>query len=132
VGSPAHLETFQLELADYLPVTSGGGPISFMSNDPAVEVCTPCNSSPVPALHFLRGSSSELIQFADLDGTTRLYEFPLPALSEAGSYHTLPGINTNQGDLAVVATTPEPSTMGLFAAGIAALVWRSRRRKRIF
>jgi hypothetical protein len=121
-GSPSHLEFFQLELPDFLSISSGGPLISFFENDPAVISCIACTDPSVPALHFLRGPDGDMIQFADADGTTRLYTFPLNALSNIGTYSTLPGINVNLGALDV-ASVPEPSTAGLLRIGTLAIAW---------
>jgi hypothetical protein len=70
----------------------------------------------------LRGPDSDLMQFADADSTTRLYTFPLNALSNIGTYSTLPGINVNLGALGV-APVPEPSTASLVMIGTSAIAW---------
>jgi hypothetical protein len=71
----------------------------------------------------LRSSDSDMIQFADADNTTRLYTFPLNALSNIGTYSTLPGINVNLGALDV-ASVPEPSTASLLVMiGTSAIAW---------
>jgi len=127
-GSPSHTEIFRLELADFLPMVQDADPVSFLANDPVMETCTPCVGSPIPALHFLRTSTGDLLQFADLDGTTRLYTFTVLALSQPGAHTTIPGINTNLGQLNV-ASTPEPSVVGTFAAGTFWLAWLARRRR---
>ena len=122
-GSLSHLEFFQLELPGFLPISTGGPVISFFENDPAVISCIACTNSPVPAPHFLRSSDSDMIQFADADNTTRLYTFPLNALSNIGTYSTLPGINVNLGALDV-ASVPEPSTASLLVMiGTSAIAW---------
>ncbi|MCC6590558.1 MAG: PEP-CTERM sorting domain-containing protein [Bryobacterales bacterium] len=126
-GSPSHQETFRLETPGFIPLVTNGPLISLLETDPAVTKCTPCKDAPVPALHFLRGSTSDLIQFADEDGATRLFTFPFESLSNAGSYSTLWGINVERGEL-TVANTPEPSTFALLATGAALLAFRRQRR----
>lgn len=128
MGSPAHQETFRLETPDFLPLVTNSPLISLLETDPTVTQCTPCKDAPVPALHFLRGSTSDLIQFADEDGTTRLFTFPFESLSNVGSYSTLWGINVERGEL-TVANTPEPSTFALLSAGAALVALRLRRPK---
>jgi len=130
-SSPPHSEVFQLQLPDFLSISSSGPVISFFENDPAVISCVACANPPVPAFHFLRGPDSDMIQFADADNTTRLYTFPLNALSNIGTYSTLAGINVNRGALAV-ASVPEPSTASLLMIGTSAIAWclYTRRRTR--
>lgn len=130
LGSPAHTEAFQLRLPEYLPVAEGSPLISFLRTDPAVLSCTACTNAPVPALHFLRSGGSDLVQFADEDGTTRLYMFPLLALTSAGTHDTLPGINVAVGAL-TVAPVPEPSTTAMLVIGLAALALGARGRRSI-
>lgn len=127
LGSPSHQETFRLETGDFLPLVTGGPLISLLETDPSVQQCSPCENPPVPALHFLRSGDSDLVQFADEDGTTRLFRFPFETLSSAGSYSTLWGINVESGQL-TVANTPEPSTFALLAVGAALISVRIRRR----
>lgn len=127
LGSPAHQESFQLQAPAYLPLSSGGPLISFQSDDPAMLSCVSCKTPPVLAVHFLRGSDSDMIQFADLDGTTRLYSFPLNALSAGGAYRTLPGFNVNVGEV-TVTSAPEPSTIALLGMGALVLLAKLRRR----
>jgi hypothetical protein len=124
-GSPAHLEQFQLTTPDFLPVDSGL--VSYMRDDPAVMSCIACADPPVPALHFLRGPTSDLVQFRDADGILRVYFFAVDALTNPGMHDTNPGINVNVGNLKV-AQTPEPSTSILMLAGLSLAARRVRRR----
>jgi hypothetical protein len=128
-GAPSHDEIFQLLSPDFLPVVFNGPVISFDGNDPAVLSCVSCIDPPVPALHFLRGSDSDLVQFKDEDNTLRLYMFPLNALSSPGKWDTLPGINVNKGAL-VVTVVPEPSTAVLLTIGLGAVASVLVRRRR--
>jgi hypothetical protein len=127
LGSPSHLEQFQLEAPDFLPLVLNGAVMSFLRSDPALISCVACTDPPVPTLHFLRSDTSDLVQFRDADGILRPYFFPANSLSSPGSYNTLPGINVAVGKL-VVAETPEPSTMALVISGAATLALRLRRR----
>jgi hypothetical protein len=111
---------------DFLPLVTNGGLISFLRSDPALVSCVACTDPPILTLHFLRGDTSDLIQFRDADRILRPYFFPVNALANAGTYDTLPGINVNVGRL-VVAEIPEPSTMAMFIVGAAALAFRRRR-----
>ena len=126
LGSPSHLEQFQLEAPDFLPLVLNGDVLSFLSSDPALISCIACADPPVPTLHFLRTDTSDLVQFRDADGILRPYFFPANSLSHPGSYDTLPGINVAVGKL-VVTETPEPATMVLVLAGAATLASRLRR-----
>jgi hypothetical protein len=127
LGSPSHLEQFQLQAPDFLPLVLNGDVLSFLRSDPALISCVACTDPPVPTLHFLRGDTSDLVQFRDADGTLRLYFFPANSLSNVGTYDTLPGINVEVGNI-VVAEIPEPSTMALVIAGAGALALRRRCR----
>jgi hypothetical protein len=127
LGSPSHLEQFQLEAPDFLPLVLNDGVLSYLRSDPVLISCVACTDPPVPTLHFLRTDTSDLVQFRDADGVLRPYFFPANSLSDTGSYDTLPGINVAVGKL-VVAETPEPSTMVLVIAGAATLALRLRRR----
>jgi hypothetical protein len=119
---------FQLTLPDFLPVVLNGPVITFLSTDPEVNSCVPCNSPPVPALAFLRSAGSDLVQFADQNGTNYPYFFPENALSNAGVFQTLPGINVNTGSL-VITAIPEPSTAGVFVLGLSAIALYLRLRR---
>jgi hypothetical protein len=122
---------FQMTLPGYLPLVSGGPLLSFLSTDPTVNSCVPCVDPPLTALYFLRGGTSDLIQFKDQDGTNYLYTFPVNSLSQAGRYSTLPGININKGTLNVTVTaTPEPSAAVLFAIGLCTVLLGLRLRRR--
>lgn len=120
LNSPAHLEMFRLQLPDFMPVVEGGPLVSFFRTSPEVLACVACQTTSIPVLHFLRGATSDLVQFADDDGTTRLFTFSFGALSDFGTHSTLAGINVERGTL-VVAPVPEPSTLALFLLGISAL-----------
>ena len=128
MGSPAHLEQFKLALPDYLSLVTDGPVITFQSDDPAVISCTACANPPTGALHFLRSSIGDMIQFRDADGILRPYFFSQNVLSSAGTYSTLPGINVNVGELAV-SQIPEPSTAGLVGVALTAVVGRWRRSR---
>ena len=134
LGSPAHTETFELIMPDFLPVTTNGGVISLLSNDPSVISCSPCKAPPVAALHFLRGGSGDSIQFQDTDNVGRFYLFAPGALTTLGPQSTLPGINVNMGTLVVSraadeTSAPEPSTWTMIFGGLtAAAIIRRRRR----
>ena len=127
LGSPSHLEQFQLQTPDFLPLVLNGGVLSYLRSDPALISCVACTDPPVPTLHFLRTDTSDMVQFRDADGTLRAYFFPANSLSNPGRYDTLPGINVAVGNL-VVGEVPEPSTMALVIAGASALASRRRRR----
>lgn len=120
-GSPSHAEVFQLTLPDFLPVDLNGPPVQFVSTDPGVNSCVPCQPSPITALVFLRSASSDLVQFLDENGTTYPYFFPANTLTQVGYYQTLPGFNVNAGTLEVGAEAPEPSTMAFLAMGLGAV-----------
>jgi hypothetical protein len=126
LGSPSHLEQFQLEAPRFLPLVLNGDVLSFLRSDPPLISCVACTDPPVPTLHFLRADTSDLVQFRDADGTLRPYFFSANSLSNPGSYDTLPGINAAVGKL-VVSETPEPSTIALVIAGAATLALRLRR-----
>jgi hypothetical protein len=131
-GSPSHIESFQLEVDNFLAVDSGLIPV--LGSDPALRSCAAClDSSTVPALNFLRGSDSDLIQFADLDGTTRAYFFPLESLTSVGDYNTLPGVNVNVATLTVSQgsqpAVPEPSTFALLTTSLALIAVGIRRHR---
>ncbi len=126
-GSPSHAQVFQLTVPDFLPVVLNGPVIPFLSTDPAVNSCVPCNSPPIPALHFLRGADSDLIQFHDEDNTNYLYSFAENTFSNAGTYHTLPGINVNTGTL-TISEVPEPSTVGVLIIGLSTIAFGLRLR----
>jgi hypothetical protein len=128
VGSPAHLEQFQLAVPDFLPLVTDGPLITFQSDDPAVISCVACASPPAGALHFLRSSIGDIIQFRDADGILRPYFFLPNVLASAGTYSTLPGINVNVGEL-VVSEIPEPSTAGLVGVALTAALCRRRRSR---
>jgi len=127
LGSPSHTEAFDLVLPDFMPLVQNGPVISFLSDDPALRSCVACVVPSVPALHFLRSTTNDLIQFVDEDGTNRLYMFPLNVLSTVGRWDTLSGINVNRGTV-VVSATPEPATIGmlLIAAAVFAALYRRR------
>jgi hypothetical protein len=130
VGSPSHLEQFQLIAPDFLPLVLNGPLISFLRDDSALLSCVACADPPIAALHFLRSDTSDLVQFRDADGILRPYFFAPDALSQLGTHDTLPGINVNIGRV-VVSEVPEPRTTGLLLTGAAALALRLRRRRRI-
>lgn len=126
VGSfptPSHNESFRLLVPDFLPVETNGPVLSIQADDPGLQLCEPCAATSVPVLHFLRGSTSDLVQFVDSDGTTRLYTFAALALSTPGTYDTLFGININRGTI-TVESVPEPSTLALLLIGFGVLVIR--------
>ena len=128
-GSPSHVESFSLVTSAFLPVVENGPLISFLADDPAVLSCVSCVAPPIPALHFLRSASADLIQFVDADGTNRPYFFPVDALSNVGTWSTQPGINVNQGTL-VVSSVPEPATAGALLIGLAIIAAAGVIRKR--
>lgn len=130
LGSPAHPEFFRLVMPDFLPVVTGGPVVSLLTSDPGVISCTPCRQPPVKALHFLSSITFDSIQFQDSDGVGRFYMFPANALSSLGTFNTQPGINVNVGKL-VVSSVPEPSTIGMLAAGITALLAAGAARRRL-
>jgi len=123
LGSPSHLEKFQLTVPDFLPLVLNGDVISFLRSDPALISCVACTDPPVPTLHFLRSDTSDLVQFSDADGILRPYFFQPNTLSSPGTYDTLSGINVAVGNL-VVTETPEPSTMVLIVMGVVPFAFR--------
>ena len=126
-GAPSHPQVFQLNLPDFLPAVFADPLVPFLSTDPALRSCVPCAQPPVPALVFLRGSASDLVQFLDENGTTYPYFFPANSLVEVGTHYTIAGINVNPGVLEV-AQTPEASTAGFFIIGLTAVGVGLRRR----
>jgi len=122
-GSPSHVQSFHLAVPDFLPTVLDGGPLPVVSNDPIVLTCVPCEAPPLPALYFLRGSSGDIIQFEDANGTGYVYFFPVNSLSSLGTHATQPGINVNRGTL-VVTATPEASTIWSLLLGIGAISLR--------
>jgi len=68
LGSPLHLEQFQFEAPDFLPLVLNVGVLSYLRSDPALIACGACTDPLVPALHFLRTDTSDLVQFRDADG----------------------------------------------------------------
>lgn len=129
LGSPSHVEAFDLVGSAFLPVVENGPLISFLANDPAFLSCVSCVPPPIPALHFLRSASADLIQFVDSDGINRPYFFPVGALSSAGTWSTQPGINVNHGML-VVSSVPEPATAGALFIGLTMIAAAGVIRKR--
>ena len=114
MGSPSHLEKFELLAPDFLPVVPNGGILSFKSNDPMLLSCEACAAPSTSAVIFLRGTTDDLVQFRDADGILRPYFFPVNALTTAGIHDTKPGFNVAVGRLEVTeVAAPEPGTVGL-------------------
>lgn len=126
--TPSHTESFRLTVSDFLPLEVGGPVVSIEADDPGLQVCEPCTDTSVPVLHFLRSSGSDLVQFVDRDGATRLYSFAAFALTNPSSYDTLFGINVNRGTL-TVESVPEPSTLALTLLAAGCVVLRKRARR---
>ena len=73
-----------------------GGTLPVVSNDPIVLSCVPCEAPPLPALDFLRGSSGDIIQFEDANGTGYVYFFRVNSLLSLGTHNTQPGMNVHR------------------------------------